>query len=232
MLTQTQQVDLTLNHLKQHIFADYSDKERTAALKSQDWQDFSRRMDEQFPRLVYELDSVYGNNEAVLPMLGQLMRMAWESFKSRDTVLKKQDSAREANPDWFLSNKMVGGVCYVDLFAGDLKGIIKSIPYFQELGLTYLHLMPLFKCPEGKSDGGYAVSSYREVNPALGTIDDLREVASALREAGITMVVDFIFNHTSNEHEWAKACTGGDPLFNNFHYIFPDRWMPDQYDRP
>ncbi len=231
MLTPTQQVDLTLSHLKQHILADYAAKDRTATLKSKDWQDFSRRMDEQFPRLMHELDSVYGNNEAVLPMLGQLMRMAWESFKSRDTVLKQQDAARESNPDWFLSNKMVGGVCYVDLFAGDLKGIIKSIPYFQELGLTYLHLMPLFKCPEGKSDGGYAVSSYREVNPALGTIDDLREVATALREAGITMVVDFIFNHTSNEHEWAKACVSGDPLFDNFYYIFPDRWMPDQYDR-
>ena len=91
--------------------------------------------------------------------------------------------------------------------------------------------MPLFKCPDGKSDGGYAVSSYREVNPALGTIDDLRAVAQALREAGMTMVVDFIFNHTSNEHEWAKACASGDPMFDNFYYIFPDRGMPDQYDR-
>ena len=57
---------------------------------------------------------------------------------------------------------------------------------------------------------------YRDVNPALGTINDLREVISALHEAGISAVVDFIFNHTSNEHEWAKGCVGGDqsrPLF-------------------
>ena len=122
-------------------------------------------------------------------------------------------------------------MCYVDLFAGDLQGLKAKIPYFQELGLTYLHLMPLFKCPEGKSDGGYAVSSYRDVNPALGTIDDLRDVIAALHEAGISAVVDFIFNHTSNEHEWAKGCAAGDPLYDNFYYIFPDRWMPDQYDR-
>ena len=122
-------------------------------------------------------------------------------------------------------------MCYVDLFAGNLQGLKAKIPYFQELGLTYLHLMPPFKCPEGKSDGGYAVSSYRDVNPALGTIDDLRDVIAALHEAGISAVVDFIFNHTSNEHEWAKGCAAGDPLYDNFYYIFPDRWMPDQYDR-
>ena len=108
-----------------------------------------------------------------------------------------------------------------DLFAGNLQGLKAKIPYFQELGLTYLHLMPLFKCPEGKSDGGYAVSSYRDVNPALGTIDDLRDVIAALHEAGISAVVDFIFNHTSNEHEWAKGCAAGDPLYDNFYYILP-----------
>ena len=231
MLTQAQQVDLTLQHIHNQILATYPSPERAVVEKSEDWQQFSQRLRTHFPTLMWELNHVYGTNEAVLPMLDQLMLMAWQSYSSRAEPLKKQDAAREADPDWFLSNKMVGGVCYVDLFAGNLRGIIDSIPYFKELGLTYLHLMPLFKCPDGKSDGGYAVSSYREVNPALGTIDDLREVAKALREAGITMVVDFIFNHTSNEHEWAKACAGGDPMFDNFYYIFPDRWMPDQYDR-
>ena len=166
--------------------------------------------------------------------------------------------ARENDPDWILSNKQLGGVCYVDLFAGDLQGLKAKIPYFQELGLTYLHLMPLFKFPEGKSDGGYAVSSYRDVNPALGTIDDLRDVnpalgtiddlrdvnpalgtiddlrdvIAALHEAGISAVVDFIFNHTSNEHEWAKGCAAGNPLFDNFYYIFPDRGCPTNTTAP
>ena len=231
MLTPSQQVNITLEHIHNHILAAYSAKERTAIQKTEDWKQFSIRLHTHFPTLMWELDNVYGNNEAVLPMLQQLMRMAWQSYAERSEPLKQQDAEREHHPDWFLSNKMVGGVCYVDLFAGNLQGIIDSIPYFQELGLTYLHLMPLFKCPEGKSDGGYAVSSYREVNPALGNIEDLRKVAQALREAGITMVVDFIFNHTSNEHEWAKACAAGDPMYDNFYYIFPDRWMPDQYDR-
>ena len=231
MLPQTQQVDLTLHHLKERALAEYSPQQRATVEASEDWKQFDRRLNEHFPKLMHELDNVYNDNEAVLPMLEQLIAQAWQSYSQRDKSLKAIDAARESDPDWILSNKQVGGVCYVDLFAGDLKGLKAKIPYFQELGLTYLHMMPLFKCPEGKSDGGYAVSSYRDVNPALGTIDDLRDVIAALHEAGISAVVDFIFNHTSNEHEWAKGCAAGNPLFDNFYYIFPDRWMPDQYDR-
>ena len=231
MLTHTQEIDLILHYVRQQALAGYEARQRASILKSKDWQQFDQRLQRYLPVLANELASVYGTNVAVLPMLEQLMSAAWQSYSERAKPLKQQDAARETNPDWFLSNKMVGGVCYVDLFAGNLRGIIDSIPYFQEMGLTYLHLMPLFKCPEGKSDGGYAVSSYREVNPALGTIDDLRDVAEALRAAGITLVVDFIFNHTSNEHEWAKGCISGDPKYDNFYYVFPDRWMPDQYDR-
>lgn len=231
MLTQTQQVDLTLQHLKTHTLAIYTPQQREAIERSEDWKTFSGRLQTHFPVLMYELDNVYGANEAVLPMLEQLIANAWQSYSKRSKALKKIDSVREGNPDWMLSNKQVGGVCYVDLFAGDLQGLKAKIPYFQELGLTYLHLMPLFKCPEGKSDGGYAVSSYRDVNPALGSIDDLREVIAALHEAGISAVVDFIFNHTSNEHHWAVECAAGNPQYDNFYYIFPDRQMPDQYDR-
>lgn len=231
MLTQTQQVDLTLQHLKTHTLAIYTPQQREAIERSEDWKTFSGRLQTHFPVLMYELDNVYGANEAVLPMLEQLIANAWQSYSKRSKALKKIDSVREGNPDWMLSNKQVGGVCYVDLFAGDLQGLKAKIPYFQELGLTYLHLMPLFKCSEGKSDGGYAVSSYRDVNPALGSIDDLREVIAALHEAGISAVVDFIFNHTSNEHHWAVECAAGNPQYDNFYYIFPDRQMPDQYDR-
>lgn len=231
MLTQVQQIDLTLHHLKEHVLSAYSPQKRASTKNSADWKKFSERLQTHFPKLMYELDNVYGSNEAVLPMLEQLIAQCWQSYAQRSKALKQTDAAREADPDWILSNKQVGGVCYVDLFAGDLQGLKAKIPYFKELGLTYLHLMPLFQSPEGKSDGGYAVSSYRDVNPALGTIDDLREVIAALHEEGISVVVDFIFNHTSNEHHWAVECAAGNPMFDNFYYIFPDRWMPDQYDR-
>src|SRR5258708_24147699 len=126
---------------------------------------------------------------------------------------------------------MAGGVCYVDLFAGDLKGLRDKIPYFKQLGLTYLHLMPLFKAPEGNSDGGYAVSSYREVDPRLGTIEELSGLASELRRSGISLVLDFVFNHTSDEHHWAKRAQAGDLIYSDYYYIFPDRNLPDAYER-
>jgi glycosidase len=116
------------------------------------------------------------------------------------------------------------------LFAGDLAGIRQSIPYFKELGLTYLHLMPLFQSPEGENDGGYAINSYREVDPSLGTIGELRELADDLRDHGISLVLDFVFNHTSNEHQWALQAREGDPQYQDFYWMFPNRRMPDAYE--
>jgi amylosucrase len=126
---------------------------------------------------------------------------------------------------------MLGGVCYVDLFAGDIEEVRSKIPYFKELGLTYLHLMPLFKSPSGENDGGYAVSSYRELAPALGTMGQLASLARDLRGANISLVLDLVFNHTSDEHGWAERAKAGDTEHQNFYRIFPDRTMPDAYER-
>ena len=97
---------------------------------------------------------------------------------------------------------MVGGVYYVDLYAGTLKQLIKRIPYFKELGLTYLYLMPIFRCPAGENDGGYAISSYREVDPRLGSTRDVAKLAEALADAGIILVMDFVFNHNHHHHSY------------------------------
>jgi glycosidase len=107
----------------------------------------------------------------------------------------------------------------------------RKIPYFKELGLTYLHLMPLYKAPQDNSDGGYAVSDFRSVNPALGTMTELAVFMGELRANGISPVMDFVFNHTSDEHDWAKQALAGDPIYQNYYYMFPDRTLPDQYER-
>lgn len=226
MLNEQQQTQLVIDHLRSQLLA-----KRASAKTKADWQPFEQRLQQYLPALINELSSVYGERADFLSFLETLLKAAYHSWLERASALKVQDAEHEHHPDWFTSETMVGGVCYVDLFADNLQGIIAKIPYFQELGLTYLHLMPLFKCPEGQSDGGYAVSSYREVNPALGTIEDLRAVAQALKAAGITLVVDFIFNHTSNEHHWAQEAVKGNPHYQNFYYFFPDRRMPDAYDQ-
>ncbi|WP_458112893.1 alpha-amylase family glycosyl hydrolase [Arthrobacter sp. R1-13] len=197
----------------------------------QDWTDFERRFGRHFSDLSRLFHSLYGQRRDFQDQLTSLLLEIARSWKERPADLKTIDVEREGNSDWFQSNRMLGGVCYVDRYAADLERVRARIPYFKELGLTYLHLMPLFLAPEPHSDGGYAVSSYREVNPKLGTMEQLRELAAELRANGISLVVDFIFNHTSDEHEWARKAAEGDPEYSGYYWIFPDRTLPDEFEK-
>jgi len=203
----------------------------TAPADGAGWRLFVQRLSTHFPRLFRLLYQLYGNQYDFFYHLESILLMATRLALARPPELRALDAARENDPGWFQSNRMVGGVCYADLFAGNLEGVRAKIPYFRELGLTYLHLMPPFLCPEGNSDGGYAVSSYREVKPALGTLDQLAALATELRHNGISLVLDFVFNHTSDEHAWALRARAGDPVYLDFYRVFPDRQMPDAYEK-
>jgi amylosucrase len=196
-----------------------------------EWAIFATRLQANFDRLFAALLHLYGNHYDFFYHLESILAMAARSWLDRPAALKALDAAREADPAWFQSERMVGGVCYVDRFAGDLAGLRARLPYFRELGLTYLHLMPLFRAPAGNNDGGYAVSSYREVDPALGTMAELADLAADLRAAGISLVLDFVFNHTADEHDWALRARAGDPDYQEFYLLFPDRQLPDAYER-
>ncbi|GKQ58335.1 hypothetical protein QMTAC487_21950 [Sphaerotilus sp. FB-3] len=226
MLSLDQQVQLALGHVRRHLTRQIGRQARGAA-----WEAFDARLARHFPALLRELAGVYGARADFLDVLARVVATAWQGWRERPADLRALDAAREAQPHWFQSERMLGGVCYVELYAGNLRGLMAQIPYFKELGLTYLHLMPPFLCPADNSDGGYAVSSYREIDPALGTIDDLRALAAALRREGISLVLDFIFNHTADEHAWARAAVAGEEAFRDFYLIFPDRTLPDAYDR-
>ena len=196
-----------------------------------EWDAYTARLRRHFPRLFERLYGLYGMGHDFYYHLESILTSATEMWLLRPDELKALDAMREANPHWYLSNRMVGAMCYVDLFAGDLQGLRKQIPYLSELGITYLHLMPVFKVPDGDNDGGYAVSSYREVDPRLGTMEDLAELATELRHHGISLTVDFVFNHTSDEHEWAKLALAGDREHQSYYRMFPNRDMPDAYER-
>jgi amylosucrase len=198
---------------------------------SKDKDIFLKRLDEHWYKIFSLLHGIYGSYYDFFYHLETVLVTMAQMHSVRPKDLKKLDAQREANKDWFQSEKMMGGVCYVDLFADNLQGIREKIPYFKELGLTYLHLMPLFKAPEPNSDGGYAISDYRSVNPKLGTMEDLAELASEFRKNGISLVLDFVFNHTSDEHDWALKALAGDKEYQQYYYIFPNRDIPDQYER-
>ena len=192
---------------------------------------FEARLAEEFPRLFGHLFKLYGHQYDFYFYLQELVNILATGYQQRPAALKRKDKQRLREPQWYQSQDMLGMACYVDLFAGNIKQLQDKIPYLSELGVTYLHLMPLYDAPEGDSDGGYAVSNYRVVNKKLGNIDDLRELARALEKAGISLVLDFVFNHTSDEHRWALAAQAGDPEYQAYFHMFDDRTLPDQYER-
>jgi len=190
-----------------------------------------QRTEQNFFQIFQLLYHLYGDRYDFFYHLEQVMLVTARMYVNRPPELKKLDKSRESHPHWFQSEKAMGAVCYVDLFAGNLTELRNKIPYLQELGITYLHLMPLFKSPEKESDGGYAVSDYRSVNPRLGTMQQLAELAAEFRQHGISLVIDFVFNHTSNEHTWAQQALAGDEHYQDFYYMFDDRTLPDQYEQ-
>lgn len=196
-----------------------------------EWHRFKNRLNREWERLFSHLHDLYGWQYDFHYTLERILRSLIRAWLDRSEPLRRLDEAREAEPDWFQSEKMVGIVLYVDLFSDHLAKLEDHIPYFKKLGLTYLHLMPLFATPHGENDGGYAVSDYRSINPDIGTMEELEELAVVLRREGISLVLDFVLNHTSDEHEWALRAKSGDPDFMAHYLTFPDRELPDQFQR-
>jgi amylosucrase/maltose alpha-D-glucosyltransferase/alpha-amylase len=196
-----------------------------------EWEAYLGRLTRHFPRLFRRLHELYGHQYDFFYHLEGIVTSATEMWRARPGELRALDGLREADPRWYESNHMVGAMCYVDLFAGDLAGLRERVPYLSELGITYLHLMPLFQVSTSDNDGGYAVGSYREVDPSIGTIEELAELATELRHRGISLVLDFVFNHTSDEHEWARRALAGDAEHQSYYRMYPDRTMPDAYER-
>ncbi len=151
-------------------------------------------------------------------------------FRTRSRELKLQDLRRVGEENWYQSESWVGMQLYVDRFSGNLRGLEEKLPYFEKLGVNFLHLMPINKRPDGPNDGGYAVSSYTEIAPAFGKEEDLDRLTSKFREKGICLMLDFVVNHTSDEFPWAERARKGEAEFQAYYYTFPDRRVPDQYE--
>ena len=192
---------------------------------------FEERLLAHWYRLFGLLTQLYGQRYDFFYHLEQVLLTIARGWISRPAELQRLDQLRANDPNWFQSETMVGGALYVDLFSENLGKLRQHIGYFQRLGLTYLHLMPLFAVRPGDSDGGYAISNYRSIDPRLGTIDDLRHLTEELRAAGIVLVLDFVFNHTADDHYWARQALAGDAAYQGFSYMFPALRIPEEYER-
>lgn len=159
------------------------------------------------------------------------VNMLEQYYEQRPKRLKDLDAQREADPQWYKGNDMLGMLMYTNCFAGNLKGVCQHLDYIKECGVNYLHLMPLLESPEGRSDGGYAVSDFRKVQPELGTMEDLAVLADECHANGMSLCLDFVMNHTSEDHEWAKRAAAGEKEYQD-RYFFFDTWdIPNEYEK-
>ncbi|MBU0934070.1 MAG: alpha-amylase family protein [Spirochaetes bacterium] len=197
--------------------------------KSPRWAEFAVGLEAELPRLIELLWSLYGSRPDFAFQFEELIAETFEAFCARPGQLREYDHMHPPETGLQTDGSQVGAVAYVDRFAGSFRAVAERIPYLQELGISYLHLMPFFLAPDKENDGGYAVSSYRETDPALGSMADLEALSLKLAEAGIALVVDFIFNHTSNEHEWALKARQGQQRYQDFYYMFADQAETVEY---
>lgn len=190
---------------------------------------FATRLQRYWADLLTGLTGAYPDHAP--EMANRLVEIAAQNFRQRPHDLRLLDLQRHADPQWFQHPRMLGYATYTDQFAGHLKGVADRVDYLAELGVTYLHLMPLLKPRPGQSDGGYAVMDYRAVREDLGSIDELRELATVLRSHGISLTLDLVLNHVAAEHQWAANARAGDPFYRNYFHMFADRELPNAYER-
>lgn len=187
---------------------------------------FAQRMEKHQDELRWLYMELYGNDA----MYAELCEQMHEYYLKRSTELKKRDIKKEKNPDWFKEKEMLGMMLYVDNFAGNLKGVEKKLAYLKECNVNCLHLMPFLDTPKGKSDGGYAVADFRKVRPDLGTMKDLARLTEKCHENGINVCMDFVMNHTSEEHEWAKRARAGEGEYMSRYFFYDNGDIPARYE--
>ena len=191
----------------------------------------SQRYTQHAALLRERLDGLYGAGSTAAPWFGDLMEGVGRLLAARPPALLAHDAARAADPGWFASQTMLGYSAYVGQFGSTLRGVAGRIGHLRELGVSYLHLLPFLRARAGDSDGGFAVASFDQVEPKLGTEADLLALTAALRDAGISLCADLVLNHVADDHAWAKGAAAGDPALRDYFHVFPDRALPDRYEQ-
>ena len=199
-------------------------------IKQQQIRRFYTRLGANFYSIYSLFHVLYGERDDFEQQALALVETMARQYIKREDRLKQVDLDRESDHNWFLSQKWVGMALYTDGFADNLKGLQSRLSYFQELGVNMIHIMPILRCPEGRSDGGYAVSDFRQVDERIGTVEDLQELAANLQKRDILLTLDVVVNHTSNEHEWAQKARKGEQQYQDYYYTFPTREIPDMFE--
>ncbi|CAN5900713.1 alpha-amylase family protein [soil metagenome] len=224
---------LHMNKEERNLFERASVVARTelSSLSGRDQNIFLTRLTRYWRDLLHGIKPPYGDRQDFEEFLDRLVRRLSVAYASQPEDLKLLDLERSLGAGWFQSERTMGYVFYVDRFAGNLQGVKQRLDYLEELGVSYLHLMPLLEKRPGSNDGGYAVRDYRSIDPALGTMDELEELCGILRSRGISVCLDLVLNHCPREHEWAVRARAGECEYQDMFHTFPDRTVPDEYEK-
>ncbi|MGN0398681.1 MAG: alpha-amylase family glycosyl hydrolase [Blautia sp.] len=188
---------------------------------------FQERMNRHHDELKWLYMELYGNSD----MFAELCSQMYEYYKARRQKLHNRDEKRAQDPDWFRKKDMLGMMLYIDNFAGNLKGVREKLDYLKSCNVNCIHLMPFLDSPEGRSDGGYAVADFRKVKPELGTMEDLAELTDACHGKNMNVCMDFVMNHTSEDHEWAKRARNGEGEYMSRYFFYGSYDIPAQYEK-
>lgn len=188
---------------------------------------FQHRLERHHDELRWLYMELYQNDD----MFAELCSQMYEYYNCRSKKLKERDLKREKGPDWYHGKDMLGMMLYTDNFAGNMKGVKEKIPYLKECNINCLHLMPFLDTPKGRSDGGYAVADFRKVRPDLGTMKDLAELTEKCHEEDINVCMDFVMNHTSEDHEWARRARAGEGEYMSRYFFYDNEEIPEKYEK-
>ncbi len=188
---------------------------------------YTERFEKRKSELHWLYNELYGNDQ----MFEELCEKLLAFYQERNETLKELDAKRESDPNWYKKNDMLGMMFYIDNFAKNMKGVQGKLDYLEKNNVNYIHLMPFLDTPKGRSDGGYAVADFRKVQENLGTIEDLEHLTSACHEKGISVCMDFVMNHTSEDHEWAKKARQGEKEYMDRYFFFDNDVIPAEYEK-
>ena len=188
---------------------------------------YTKRLEKHHDELRWLYMELYDNSS----MFAELTERLEGFYRERSRELKSMDLSRESRPDWYKQNDMLGMMFYIDNFAGNMKGVESKLDYMEQCNVNYIHLMPFLETPKGRSDGGYAVSDFRKVQENLGSMEDLESLTAACHKKGIRVCMDFVMNHTSEDHEWAKKARQGDGEYMSRYFFFDSDQIPNQYEK-
>lgn len=200
-------------------------------IRRQDLRHFYTRLGANFYAIHSLFSTLYGHRDDFQLQMLRLVETMAKGYIDRSPELERLDIEREQDHNWFLSQKWVGMALYSNGFAENLADLGNKIGYFQELGINMVHIMPILMCPDGQSDGGYAISDFRQVDDRVGDLEDIRRIAQEFRKRNILLTLDIVLNHTSDEHEWAQKAKMGDRNFQDYYFIFENREIPDMFEQ-